>query len=88
MLVIVYCMIRIGDAIMLCTAKLYDMLICCCMMICIVASCAGLIRLIGRDEMFWPRGAGLRTPRRNAFCRGHLASNDVRRVPMVVRVLA
>ena len=81
-------MLCIGDAIMLCIAKLYDMSICCCLLICIDASRAGLIRLIGRDEMFWPRGAGLGTPRRNAFCRGHLASNDVRRVPMVVRVLA
>ena len=81
-------MIFSGDSIMLCTAGLYDMLIYCCMLICINASCAGLMRLIGYDGVFWPEGSGLGTARRNVFCRGCFALSDVGCVSLVVRVLA
>ena len=87
-MVIVCCMICIGDAIMLCTARSYDMLICCCMLICIYAFRAGLMRLIGRDGVFWPEGSGLGTARRNVFSRGCFASSGVGCVSLVVRVLA
>ena len=76
------------DAVMLYGIRLYDMLICYFMLICIYTSDAGLLILIGRDGVFWTRGSGLVTARRNMFCRGCLALNDVRRVLMVNRVLA
>ena len=78
----------VGEDVMTCRIMLSDMLMCCYMMMGIYASRAGLIRLIGRDGIFWPREAGLGPPRRNVLCRGRSSSNDVRRVLMVVPVLA
>ena len=85
---IVYYMTCVGDAVMLCGIILYGVMICCFMLICICASHAGLLCLIGRDGAFWPGGSGLRTAWRNVFCRGRLASNDGRFVSLVNRVLA
>ena len=83
-----YCMTCVGDVVMLCGIMLYDVWTCCCMLICIYAMCAGLLRLIGHVGIFWPKGSGLRTARRNVFSRGRLVCNDVRRVSLVNRVLA
>ena len=76
------------DAVMLYGIMLYDMLICYCMLICIYAHRAGLLCLICRDGVFWPRGSGLRKARRNMFRRGRFTLNDARDVSMVNRVLA
>ena len=88
MLVIVYFMTCVCDAVMLYSIGLYDMLIWYCMLICIYAYRAGLLCLIGRDSVFWPRGSGLRKARRNVFRRGRFTLNDSRNVSMVNRVFA
>ena len=85
---IVHCMTCIGDAVMLCSDMLDDMLVCYCMMICIYVSRAGLLCLIGRDGLLWPIGSGLRVVRRKLFGRGHLVVNKGRCVSLVNRVLA
>ena len=58
------------------------------MLLCIYVISAGLLRLFGRVGVFWPRGSGLRTARRNVFCRGYLALNDGKCVSLVNRVFA
>ena len=78
----------VGDAVVLCSAMLCDMWICYYMRLCIYVISAGLLRLFGHDSIFWPRGSGLRTARRNVFCRGRLALNDEKCVSLVNRVLA
>ncbi len=85
---IVHCMTCIGDAVMLCSDMLNDMLVCYCMMICICVSRVGLLCLIDRDGRLGPIGAGLRVVRLNVFSRGHWVVNEVRWVSMVNRVLA
>jgi hypothetical protein len=84
----VHCMICVGDAVMLCSVMLDDMLVCYCMMICIYVSRAGLLCLIGRDGRLWPIGAGLRVVWLNMFNRGHRVVNEVRWFSVVNRVLA
>ena len=76
------------DAVMLYGIKLYDMLICYCMLICIDAYRVGLLCLICRDGVFWPRGSGLSEAWRNMFCHGRLTLNDAMIVSMVNRVFA
>ena len=88
MLVIVYCMTCVCDAVMLYGTKLFDMLIFYCMLICIDAYRAGLLCLFCRYEVFWTRGSGLRKARRNMFRRGRFTLNDARNVSMVNRVFA
>ena len=78
----------VGDAVMLCSIILYDMWRCYCMLVCIHASCAGLLRLIGLVGILRPRGSGLSEARLNVFNRGRFALNDVRCVSLVNRVLA
>ena len=78
----------VGDPVMLCSIVLYDMWRCYGMLICIHASCSGLLRLIGLVGILWPRGSGLSEARLNVVSRGSFALNDVRCVSLVNRVLA
>ncbi len=84
----VYFMMCVGDAVMMHSVMLYDMLVCYCMMICIYVSHAGLLCLICRDGRLWPIEAGLRVVWLNMFRRGHRVVNEVRWFSVVNCVLA
>jgi len=74
----VHDMTCVCDAVMYCSVVLDDIMRCCCMMICIYVSCAGLLCLIGRDGLFWQIRPGFGTVRRNVFGRGRFALKEER----------
>ena len=68
----------VGDAVML-----YDLVICCCMLICNYASRVVLLFVTACDELLLSGGSGLRAVRRNMFGRGRFSLEEEKCVSLV-----